>query len=139
MVKPLTFRTAGHCAALHGVAPSLLRGLLAYIARYYTPTGAAPELCSVCGATWACEHRPALRDTADMDSLSAEDARRMVERQIAARALPADGQHCARCGRSNVLLLPAMVDGLPRWLCGECRERESQGGVHEAAAGYRAA
>jgi len=41
-----------------------------------------------------------------MDSLSAEEARRMV-------------------------------DGLPRWLCGECRDWPDR--VHDAAGGYQAA
>jgi len=51
-------RSAGHVAALHAGPPRLLRGLIAYLARYYARASTAPDLCAVCGASWACEHRP---------------------------------------------------------------------------------
>ncbi len=89
-------RTAGHCAALHDVSPKLLRGLLASVVRYYTPTGSAPDLCPVCGASWACAHRP-WSPPAGMKEI-APDSETLSERDPDWRNRPGGSVHDAAGG-----------------------------------------
>lgn len=76
-------RTAKHVANVFQVEPRALRGLLAWLVRYYTAVGTAPALCAVCGASWVCEHSPYASEAEAAGLLAVPEDRADMTRHIA--------------------------------------------------------